>query len=235
MTTTLLILLLAGAAFYLGWRRALEKSEGKISRLHSKPGHYAWYVALLCAGPALALCGWLAAVRRSGAALDRREPAAGGRPRPSRRRCSTSSSTTCAAWRPGCRPTPSPTTRCAAAAELWRRLDGIGTVAFIVGALALAAAGIAIGLGRIEQTFRARNRVEGWVSAALLLTAAVSILTTAGIVFSVLFESIRFFEKVPIARLPVRPRVEPADRDPRGPDRRRRAASARCRCSLARC
>ena len=58
MAATLLIVLLAGAAFYLGWRRALAKSGGSIASLHSKPGHYAWYVALLCAGPALAL--WLA-------------------------------------------------------------------------------------------------------------------------------------------------------------------------------
>jgi phosphate transport system permease protein len=99
----------------------------------------------------------------------------------------------------GLPPNAEPNDAMVAAADLWRRLDGIATVAFIVGSLALAAAGVAIGLGRIEQSFRARNRVEGWVSAALLLTAAVSILTTAGIVFSVLFESIRFFEKVPIA------------------------------------
>ncbi len=35
-------------------------------------------------------------------------------------------------------------------------------------------------------------------SYILLLAAAISILTTAGIVFSVLFESIRFFERIPI-------------------------------------
>ena len=99
----------------------------------------------------------------------------------------------------GLAPNAEPNEAMDAAAELWRRLDAIGTVAFIVGSLALAAAGVAIGLGRIEQNFRARNRVENWVSAALLLTAAVSILTTAGIVFSVLFRSIRFFERVPIA------------------------------------
>jgi phosphate transport system permease protein len=197
MTTTLLIILLAAAGFYLGWRRALMKSEGKLSRLHSKPGHYAWYTALLCAAPALALWfGWLLfgdlvlrwivesrlpedIPTQSSAMLnfffdDVRRMAA------------------------GLPPNAEPNAAMRAAAELWRRLEGIGTVAFIVGSLALAAAGVAIGLGRIEQSFRARNRVEGWVSAALLLTAAVSILTTAGIVFSVLFESIRFFDKVPI-------------------------------------
>jgi phosphate transport system permease protein len=197
MTTTLLIVLLAGAAFYLGWRRALEKSGGKISRLHSKPGHYAWYVALLCAGPALALwLGWLL----FGDLVLRwivESRLAGNVPAESQamlnfffddvRRLAA-----------GLPTNAEPNDAMQAAAELWRRLDGIGTVAFIVGALALAAAGIAIGLGRIEQSFRARNRVEAWISAALLLTAAVSILTTAGIVFSVLFESVRFFEKIPI-------------------------------------
>ncbi|MGI9436652.1 MAG: phosphate ABC transporter permease family protein, partial [Geminicoccaceae bacterium] len=57
MTTTLIILLIAGVAFTYGWRRALTVSGGKVSKLHSLPGHYAWYAALLAAGPALAL--WL--------------------------------------------------------------------------------------------------------------------------------------------------------------------------------
>ncbi|MEM9629110.1 MAG: phosphate ABC transporter permease family protein, partial [Pseudomonadota bacterium] len=47
MITTLIILLLAGAAYYFGLRRALDKSGGRISALHSLPGHYAWYAALL--------------------------------------------------------------------------------------------------------------------------------------------------------------------------------------------
>jgi phosphate transport system permease protein len=197
MTTTLLIVLLAGAAFWLGWRRALEKSEGRLSSLHSKPGHYAWYVALLCAGPALGLwLGWLLfgdlvlrwiVESRLPADLPAQSSAMLNFFFDDVRRMAA-----------GLPPNAEPNDAMRAAAELWRRLDGIGTVAFIVGALALAAAGVAIGLGRIEQGFRARNRVENWVSVALLLTAAVSILTTAGIVFSVLFESIRFFEKVPI-------------------------------------
>ena len=50
----------------------------------------------------------------------------------------------------------------------------------------------------MTREFRARNMVERWVTVALWLAAGISIATTAGIVFSVLFESIRFFQKVPL-------------------------------------
>jgi phosphate transport system permease protein len=50
---------------------------------------------------------------------------------------------------------------------------------------------------KINPKMRARNRVEGIVKALLILSSGIAILTTVGIVFSVLFESIRFFEKVP--------------------------------------
>ncbi len=84
-----------------------------------------------------------------------------------------------------------------AAADLYRRLNGIGTIAAIVGALALAVGFALIGFGRVMPNFRARNRVETWITYGLLVTAAISVLTTAGIIFSVLFESIRFFQLVP--------------------------------------
>ncbi|MGI9487672.1 MAG: phosphate ABC transporter permease family protein, partial [Geminicoccaceae bacterium] len=59
MITTLIILLIAGVAYFYGWRRALNVSGGRVAVLHSLPGHYAWYTALLAAGPALALwLGW---------------------------------------------------------------------------------------------------------------------------------------------------------------------------------
>jgi phosphate transport system permease protein len=98
----------------------------------------------------------------------------------------------------GLPPNGQPNEAMLAAAELYRNLNGIGTVAFVLGSLALAAGGVAVGLSRVNPSFRARNRVENWVAYTLLFAAGVSILTTAGIVFSVLFESIRFFERVPI-------------------------------------
>ena len=44
---------------------------------------------------------------------------------------------------------------------------------------------------------RARNRVEWIVKGLLILSSSIAILTTVGIVLSVLFESIRFFHKIP--------------------------------------
>ena len=48
----------------------------------------------------------------------------------------------------------------------------------------------------ISPNFRARNGFERFTSVVLMLCSAVAVLTTIGIVFSVLFETFRFFEKV---------------------------------------
>jgi len=50
----------------------------------------------------------------------------------------------------------------------------------------------------IAPGLRARNRVEGVVNWLLLGFASLAILTTIGIVLSVLFESLRFFQSVPL-------------------------------------
>ncbi len=63
-------------------------------------------------------------------------------------------------------------------------------------ALSLAVGGLAWGRSRIRASFRARNRVEGAVSTVLLIASIIAILTTLGIVFSLLFESIRFFAAI---------------------------------------
>lgn len=59
---------------------------------------------------------------------------------------------------------------------------------------ALAAIGLSFKL--IGPHFRARDHVERFVNALLLLCAGVALLTTFGIVLSLLFESLRFFEHV---------------------------------------
>ena len=49
----------------------------------------------------------------------------------------------------------------------------------------------------IRPNRRARNAVERYIRVLLIICASIAIVTTIGIVLSVLFESIRFFQKVP--------------------------------------
>ena len=66
--------------------------------------------------------------------------------------------------------------------------------------LALIVSVIGFGLGwlRLKPDFRARNRFESTVKIILMSCASLAILTTIGIVFSVLFEAMRFFDSVSI-------------------------------------
>ena len=60
----------------------------------------------------------------------------------------------------------------------------------------LAVGGLWLALGRVRARLRARNHVEAVIRTLLLLASAVAILTTVGIVLSLLFESLRFFALV---------------------------------------
>ena len=51
---------------------------------------------------------------------------------------------------------------------------------------------------KIRPEMRARNHVERIVQIGLVLCSTIAILTTVGIVLSVLFESIRFFQHIPV-------------------------------------
>src|SRR3546814_3019777 len=76
--------------------------------------------------------------------------------------------------------------------------DAIGHYGLIGGAAALllAFAGGACGYPRLSPHFRARTRVERLVMGLLFLASLIAILTTLGIVLSLLFESLRFFSLV---------------------------------------
>jgi phosphate transport system permease protein len=65
-----------------------------------------------------------------------------------------------------------------------------------VAAILLAFAGGAYAFTRLRSDFRARTRVERIVMGILLTASLIAILTTFGIVASLLFESLRFFAKV---------------------------------------
>lgn len=66
----------------------------------------------------------------------------------------------------------------------------------LVTAAGVAAAGVAWGRRTLRPGLRARNTLDRLIRRLLLLAGLVSIFTTFGIVISILFESIRFFQLV---------------------------------------
>lgn len=68
-----------------------------------------------------------------------------------------------------------------------------GNALIFGGGVLAALVAIGLSLGRVSVAFRARNHFERLVVLVLMLCAAVAVLTTIGIVFSVLYETIRFF------------------------------------------
>ncbi len=63
-------------------------------------------------------------------------------------------------------------------------------------AIVVALAGAFLSMRRIRVDFRARSGVERWLMGLLLAASLIAILTTLGIVLSLLFESLRFFNLV---------------------------------------
>ena len=74
----------------------------------------------------------------------------------------------------------------------------ISAGAAAAGAALAAIAGALFAFSRIRPALRARNRVEGWIVGLLFACSAVAVLTTAGIIASLVFDSLRFFASVPV-------------------------------------
>jgi phosphate transport system permease protein len=85
------------------------------------------------------------------------------------------------------------------AAEHYRSMRGISFAAMAVSALSLALLGSWVSMKHVTAKFRARNVVEQVVTLFLIASSTIAIFTTIGIVLSLLFESLRFFAKVPVA------------------------------------
>ena len=71
-----------------------------------------------------------------------------------------------------------------------------GTV-FVIVSIAIAVMGFGLALLKISPDFRARTASERWIMALLIFCSSIAIMTTVGIVFSMLFESLNFFSQYP--------------------------------------
>jgi phosphate transport system permease protein len=82
------------------------------------------------------------------------------------------------------------------AAAVYTYLRGLYTFGLPVLGVLFGVVGLLYGLRSVAPGFRARNRFERIVTWALIFCAGVAVLTTIGIVLSVVFETFRFFQRV---------------------------------------
>ena len=83
------------------------------------------------------------------------------------------------------------------AAKEYRVKSATAATARMAVVLAVALLGLGLALWMTHADFRARNRVEKVVLAVLMLASSIAILTTVGIVWSMLSESLNFFRQYP--------------------------------------
>ena len=102
------------------------------------------------------------------------------------------------------------------AAEAWAGWEATSTTLKTVTVLALSLLGGLFAYRQLNPSFRSRNAVERILMTVLAASSAIAILTTIGIVFSVIFESLRFFALVPVSEflfgLTWNPQFEGAER-----------------------
>ncbi len=195
----LTLALLAAFSFYIGRKRSLALAKPLKrggNNLHSLPGYYGYLVAVWCGIPALLVflvwsvfsshittqmtIAHLPAEMQSQSAAE----------------LSLISNRIHNLVESGASSSTDPVMQ--AAANEYSRLETISRMAKTVVVLVLAIAGAVVGLRFIKPETRARNQVERVIQYAMILCAALAILTTVGIILSVLFESIRFFGHVPV-------------------------------------
>jgi len=85
-----------------------------------------------------------------------------------------------------------------AAADHYRSLKATSQAALAVITISLAILTALLVRNRIKATLRARNHVEEIIKYFLISCSTLAIFTTIGIVLSVLYEAIRFFQIIPI-------------------------------------
>jgi phosphate transport system permease protein len=201
MTPAMLLVAVAAlsiVAFWVGKARSLALVGGTrgVRNLHSLPDHYGFLTAVWCGLPALlVVIGWLIfqdgiLVRIVSAQLppevqslpeaqfglvvnDMRNVIAGNVPAEA----------------------VAPAT--AAAAEQYVQLRGIARLALTALVFVMAVIAILLVRARITPQLRARNHVERLVEWLLFGASTIAVLTTVGIVLSVVFEALRFFAIVP--------------------------------------
>jgi phosphate transport system permease protein len=191
------VLLLSTLAFWQGKRRAFTLSRQDLPvKMHSRPGYYGMLTGLWCAVPALLIVVvWQLAADPllTRMAMDGVR-AAKGTLTPEQLGLLVNDMRNLVAGNVVGREID-PLLQ--AASDRYIGMERISHLALAVVALTTGLIGAYLVYARIRPTLRARNQVELAVEILLSLCSTLAVFITIGIVLSVLFESIRFFQQIP--------------------------------------
>ena len=198
-TLFFVLIVLSVLGYYLGRRRsfAVASNVSGIRNLHSRPAYYGALVAIWCGIPALILFGsWLAFEDGIITNLVVRDLPEKIRSLPEARLNLVVNDVKNLVSGNIVAGEIDPTMQ--AAADHYRNLQTISKAALAVVSIAVGILGLLVVRARIAPTLRARNLVEQVIKYILVACSTIAIFTTIGIVLSVLYEAIRFFQVIPI-------------------------------------
>jgi phosphate transport system permease protein len=195
LTPVAVMLILALAIF--AWRttraqaQGLALAGGQDRRLHSLPGYHGWHAALCVAGPPVIILflyltlGW----RLVDALVASSLPAGVAGMDPEQARIVVEEGVRLATGQVTSATTP----LAEDIAASWLSASGAVNLAAAVLAIAGGVAGYLWSRKQVGVDFRARNKVEAIARYAMLAASAIAVLTTLGIVLSLVFETAKFF------------------------------------------
>ena len=221
------IAVLAVAGFFLSRQRAMASANGNPRELHSLPNYYGWNGAIWVLLPALTgLVLWLIVqpmivenrisanlpaelvaddaarqltmsdVRRLAGGLD--TAVAAGKLTEAQTQSDENTGLRDVLASVGVALGSEVSPAVLSAAQDYREMTSWGAAARMALVLALAVAGLFWGVTRAHKDFRARNQVEKVILGLLIAASSIAVLTTVGIVWSMVSETFDFFTKYPI-------------------------------------
>ena len=185
-------------AFWVGRKRSIVVANGRVRDLHSLPAYYGYYAAIWCGIPAFIIwCLWLSLETLLIPGL-----VVSGLPEELRSVSPDHLSLIVNDIKnlvSGNIVSGEIDATIRSAADHYQHLLNISHASLAVAVLALAMAGALFAWRTIQLKKRARNLVEAVIKFFLISSSTIAIFTTIGIVLSVLFESMRFFESIPFS------------------------------------
>lgn len=191
----LLLVVLAAVSYYFARRRAVTVVEGREYQLHSRPSYHGAFAAAWVGIPSILLV--LIWLLFQGTVIDNLllwslPPGTTDGMTHGQVSLLLSQVKSVAAGNIFSEPGPMITE----AAERYQRWQTIARLAMLAAAVSVALVGLILTSRLINPEFRARHGAERVMSGFMIVCSLIAILTTLGIVISLLIEALRFFDRV---------------------------------------